>query len=198
MCLHKQVIHLIGLSVSELVFSLPDLLIQIIHTSKVQLERATKKNGVCVTLFSKLFSVSLFPRGYLGVEDMTVAKSCRLFLALTGSTELANSEGTYGFHSLTVADGGEVTSTPDVSSNSLTLDIDDVAIQGGGMLHMVRIRILAGNFTVDDQGHVRGDTFDNRFVLSETSPNYEFVIGQCKTQTAECGLQTGDRGYNED
>ena len=129
---------------------------------------------------------------------MTVAKSCRLFLALTGSTELANSEGTYRFHSLTVADGGEVTSTPDVSSNSLTLDIDDVAIQGGGMLHMVRIRILAGNFTVDDQGHVRGDTFDNRFVSSETSANYEFVIGQCKTQTAECGPQTGDRGYNED
>lgn len=115
-----------------------------------------------------LFSFSLFSRGYLGVEDMTVAKSCRLFLALTGSTELANSEGTYKFHSLTVADGGEVTSTTDVNNNSLTLDIDDVAIQGGGILHMVRMRILAGNFTVDDLGHVRGDTFDNRFVLSET------------------------------
>ena len=99
---------------------------------------------------------------------MTVAKSCRLFLALTGSTELANSEGTYKFHSLTVADGGEVTSTPDVNNNSLTLDIDDVAIQGGGILHMVRMRISAGNFTVDDLGHVRGDTFDNRLVLSET------------------------------
>ena len=116
--------------------------------------------------------VSLFSRGYLGVEDMTVAKSCRLFLALTGSTELANSEGTYRFHALTVADGGEVTSTPEVNSNSLTLDIDDVAIQGGGILHMVRMRILAGNFTVDDLGHVRGDTFDNRFVSSETWASY--------------------------
>jgi len=124
-----------------------------------------------------LFPVSLFSRGYLGVEDMTVAKSCRLFIALTGSTELANSEGTYKFHSLTVADGGEVASTPDVNNNSLTLDIDDVAIQGGGILHMVRMRILAGNFTVDDLGHVRGDTFDNRFVLSETPDvNSKYVI----------------------
>lgn len=104
---------------------------------------------------------------------MTVAKSCRLFLALTGSTELANSEGTYRFHSLTVADGGEVTSTPDVNGNSLTLDIDDVLIQGGGILHMVRMRIVAGNFTVDDLGHVRGDTFDNRFVSSETWASYK-------------------------
>ncbi|KAJ7340196.1 hypothetical protein OS493_002927 [Desmophyllum pertusum] len=72
-----------------------------------------------------------------------------------GSTELANSEGNYRFHSLTVADGGEVTSTSDVKNNSLTLDIDDVTVQGGGILHMVRMRIFAGNFTVDDQGHVR-------------------------------------------
>ena len=100
----------------------------------------------------------------MGVKDMTVAKSCRLFLALTGSTELANSEGTYKFHSLTVADGGEVLSTSDVRNNSLTLDVDDVTIQGGGVLHMVRMRVFAGNFTVDDLGHVRGDTFDNRFV----------------------------------
>lgn len=110
------------------------------------------------------FFFLLFSRGYLGVKDMTVAKSCRLFLALSGSTELANTEGTYKFHSLTVADGGKVTSTPDVNSNSLTLDVDDVAIQGGGILHMVRMLIFAGNFTVDDLGHVRGDTFDNRFV----------------------------------
>ena len=125
------------------------------------LERKKRSTHLRNTFFPVL-------RGYLGVEDMTVAKGCRLFLALTGSTELANSEGTYRFHSLTVADGGEVTSTPDVSSNSLTLDIDDVLIQGGGILHMVRMRILAGNFTVDDLGHVRGDTFDNRFVSSET------------------------------
>ena len=95
---------------------------------------------------------------------MTIAKSCRLFLALTGSTELANSEGTYRYNSLTVADGGEVTSTSDVGNNSLTLDVDDITIRGGGVLHMVRMRIFVGNFTVDDLGHLRGDTFDNRFV----------------------------------
>lgn len=122
---------------------------------------------------------------------MTVAKSCRLFLALTGSTELANSEGTYRFHSLTVADGGEVTSTPDVSSNSLTLDIDDVLIQGGGILHMVRMRIVAGNFTVDDLGHVRGDTFDNRFVSLETWASYRgslsvSVNADCRLGVNEC------------
>ena len=104
-------------------------------------------------------------RGYLGVEDMTVAKNCHLYLGLTGSTELANSEGTYRFHSLTVADGGEVTSTSEVGSNSLTLNIDDVTVQGGGVLHMVRMRIFAGNFTVDDLGHVRGDTFDPRLAV---------------------------------
>ena len=133
---------------------------------------------------------------------MTVAKSCRLFLALTGSTELASSEGTYKFHSLTVADGGEVTSTPDVSSNSLTLDIDDVAIQGGGILHMVRMRIFAGNFAVDDLGHVRGDMFDNRFVTPETSASYKSSLSvsvKCRLQTGskmriEGRMQTADQG----
>ena len=100
---------------------------------------------------------------------MTIAKSCRLFLALTGSTELANSEGTYRYNSLTVADGGEVTSTSDVGNNSLTLDVDDITIRGGGVLHMVCMRIFVGNFTVDDLGHLRGDTFDNRFVEWGTS-----------------------------
>ena len=105
----------------------------------------------------------------MGIEDMTIAKSCRLFLALTGSTELANSEGTYRYNSLTVADGGEVTSTSDVGNNSLTLDVDDITIRGGGVLHMVRMRIFVGNFTVDDLGHLMGDTFDNRFVEWGTS-----------------------------
>ena len=110
-----------------------------------------------------MFFVS--PRGYLGVEDMTIAKNCDLYLGLTGSTELASTEGTYKFNSLTVADGGEVTSTSDVGRNSLTLNIGDVKIQGGGVLHMVRMRIFAGNFTVDDLGHVRGDTVDARLAV---------------------------------
>ena len=96
---------------------------------------------------------------------MTVAKSCHLYLGLTGSTELANSEGTYRFHSLTVADGGEVTSTSQVGSNSLTLNVGDIAVQGGGALHMVRMRVLAGNFTVDDLGYITGDLVDTRSAL---------------------------------
>jgi len=106
------------------------------------------------------YGIQITTRGYLGVEHMTVAKNCHLYLGLTGSTELANSEGTYKFNSLTVADGGEVTSTSEVGRNSLSLNIDDVTIQGGGILHMVRMRIYAQNFTVDDLGYVRGDTLD--------------------------------------
>ena len=94
---------------------------------------------------------------------MTVAKSCHLYVGLTGTTELANSEGKYTFSSLTVADGGEVTTTSDVGRKELILDIGDVDIQGGGVLHMVRMRVFAGNFTVDDLGHVRGDSLDARF-----------------------------------
>ena len=104
-------------------------------------------------------------RGYIGVEDMTVARNCRLYLGLTGTTELANSEGTYGFHFLTVADGGEVTSTSEVVRNSLTLNGGEVKVQGGGALHMVRMRIFAGNFTVDDLGHVKGDPLNARSAL---------------------------------
>ena len=57
---------------------------------------------------------------------------------------------------------GDVTTTSEVGNNGLTLDIGDVTIQGGGILHMVRMRIFAGNFTVDDLGHVRGDTTSAR------------------------------------
>ena len=89
---------------------------------------------------------------------MTVAKGCHLYVGLTGTTELANTEGKYTFNSLTVADGGDVTTTSEVGNNGLTLDIGDVTIQGGGILHMVRMRIFAVDFTVDDLGHVRGDT----------------------------------------
>lgn len=104
-------------------------------------------------------------RGYIGVEDMTVARNCRLYLGLTGTTEIANSEGTYRFHFLKVANGGEVTSTSEVGRNSLTLNVGDVKVQGGGALHMVRMRIFAGNFTVDDLGDVTGDTVDARSAL---------------------------------
>ena len=60
-----------------------------------------------------------------------------------------------------------MTTTSEVGRNELTLDIGDVRIQGGGLLHMMRMRVFAGNFTVDDLGHVRGDTVDAR--LANTS-----------------------------
>ena len=91
-----------------------------------------------------------------------MSKTCRLVLGLTGSTELANSEGTYKFFSLIVADEGEVTSTPEVGNSSLAFDVDNIAVQGGGVLHMVRMRIYAGNFSVNDLGVVRGDVADVR------------------------------------
>ena len=104
-----------------------------------------------------LFGRFAFCRGYIGVDHMTVSRGCTLYLGLTGTTELANKESTYKFHSLNVNDGGQVTSTSDVKNSTLTLDIDDVTIHGGGTLRMTRMLIEAGNFTVDDLGEVRGD-----------------------------------------
>ena len=100
---------------------------------------------------------------------MTVAKGCRLYLGLTGSTQLASNEGKYKWGTLTVADGGEVTSTNEVAGNSITLEIGDIVIQGGGALHMKRIFIQAGNFTVDDLGELRGDMYEARLVCSCSS-----------------------------
>jgi hypothetical protein len=69
--------------------------------------------------------------------------------------------GTFQFRRLTVADGGEMTSTNDVKNNSLTVVMNEGNVQGGGRLHMVNMVIEAGNFTVDDLGIVQGDTYDN-------------------------------------
>ena len=58
-----------------------------------------------------------------------------------------------------------MTSTSEVGSNSLTLNVGDITVQGGGALHMVRMRVLAGNFTVDDLGYITGDLVDARSAL---------------------------------
>lgn len=91
---------------------------------------------------------------------MTIARDCRLYLGLTGTTEQAKTEGLFKFHSLTVADGGEVTSYSDVDSKPLTFDVGDLLIKGAGRLHTKRIVINAGNMTVDDLGILRADLHD--------------------------------------
>jgi hypothetical protein len=93
---------------------------------------------------------------------MTISQGCRLYLGLTGSTELANKEGVSHFHTLTVAEGGEVTSATDVDSKTLTMMIGDVRIKGGGNMHMKRLFIDAGNLTIDDLGKLQADYHDAR------------------------------------
>lgn len=102
-------------------------------------------------------------RGYLGLENITVGKDCHLYLGITGSTELANEEGLYKFSSLTVANGGEVTSAADAKDNSLAFDIGDLSITGGGLLHCKRMNIVAGNVTIDDLGILRADLHGPRY-----------------------------------
>lgn len=103
-----------------------------------------------------------FSRGMVNMIDVTLAHNCHLLLSSTGTTHLANKIGTFQFHTLTIADGGEMTSTNDVKNTSLTLVMNEGDIQGGGRLHMTNMVIEAGNFTVDDLGIVQGDTYDNR------------------------------------
>ena len=93
---------------------------------------------------------------------MTVSQGCHLYLGLTASTELANKEGVIQFHSLTVADGGEVTSTTEVNDNTLIITVGEVKVKGGGDLHMKRIYIEAENLTIDDLGKLRADYHDAR------------------------------------
>ena len=63
---------------------------------------------------------------------------------------------------MTIADGGEITSTNDVKNRRLTIEMTEGNIQGGGLLHMSNMVIKGGNFTVDDLGIVRGDVYDTR------------------------------------
>lgn len=93
---------------------------------------------------------------------MTVSRDCHVYLGITGTTEQAKTESVFKFNSLTVADGGEVTSYADVDSKALTFNVGDLIIRGGGRLHMKRSVIKAGNMTVDDLGVVRADLHDNK------------------------------------
>lgn len=63
----------------------------------------------------------LVSRGTIGVHDMTVGESCSLYLGNAGTTArtgLVANPGLFYFESLTVAAGGEITSTPELTGAS--------------------------------------------------------------------------------
>lgn len=98
----------------------------------------------------------------MNMHDVTLAQNCHLLLSATGTTTLANKRSKFQFQSLTIADGGQMSSTNDVKDTRLTLMMNEGNIQGGGWLHMTNMAIVAGNFTVDDLGIVQGDSYDKR------------------------------------
>lgn len=102
----------------------------------------------------------------INVRDITISRGCRFLMSQSGTTFQSNKVGVYQFDTLTIADGGEVTSTSDVRNLLLTLVMKLGNIQGGGRLHMTNMLIKAENFSVDDLGVVRGDVYDNRSVKS--------------------------------
>ena len=65
--------------------------------------------------------------------------------------------------SLHIADGGIVTSLPEVGSLTMQFDVGDLHIFGGGSLHSVSVAVSAGNLTVDDLGVLRGDLIDDKY-----------------------------------
>lgn len=57
-------------------------------------------------------------RGTIGVSDMTVGDSCSLYLGSQGTTKrtgLTSTTGKFDFVEITVAAGGEITSTHDLT-----------------------------------------------------------------------------------
>lgn len=61
-------------------------------------------------------------RGTLAVHDLTIGNGCHLYLGPSGTsrgTETHGDVGIYGFDSLTVNGGGEVTMTPGKSRSDL-------------------------------------------------------------------------------
>ena len=67
--------------------------------------------------------------------------------------------------SLHVADGGIVKSLPEVGAQLIEFDIGDLHIYGGGIVHSIWMDVSAGNLTVDDLGHLRGDPVDEKYVV---------------------------------
>ena len=107
---------------------------------------------------------------------MTISKGCQLLLSNTGQTATATRSGLYSMKSLHVADGGIVTSLPEVGAQIMQYDIGDLHIFGGGLMHSIWMGISAVNLTVDDLGILRGNPYDARFVYFEVCDNAKLFI----------------------
>ncbi|PIK55158.1 hypothetical protein BSL78_07888 [Apostichopus japonicus] len=95
--------------------------------------------------------------GTLVAHDITIGQNCRLLLAPSGSFK-DGSPSHYTFGSITVSDGGEVTTTE--SSESLkyfTLNAHSMYIQGGGIIHNVEMTINVVDLVVSDLGRLVAD-----------------------------------------
>jgi hypothetical protein len=65
-------------------------------------------------------------RGTIGVHDMTVGDGCSLYLGSTGSTTrtgVSPESGTFDFDEISVAAGGEITSTWDLTGANDVINI---------------------------------------------------------------------------
>ena len=94
---------------------------------------------------------------------MTISKGCKLLLSNTGKTLASTRNGLYSMQSLHLSDGGIVASLPEVASNRLQLDIGDLHVHGGGLLHSIWLEITARNLTIDDLGVLKADPYDARY-----------------------------------
>lgn len=76
--------------------------------------------------------------------------------------------GHYQFNSLTVADGGEITSTESSDDQRyFTLSARKIHVQGGGTIHNVEMVINAEDLTVNDLGRLVAD--DHTMICGDTS-----------------------------
>lgn len=98
-------------------------------------------------------------------NEVTVSKGCQLLLSNTGKTVSSTRTGLYSMNSLHVADGGIVTSLPEVDAQLMQFEVGDLHVYGGGSLHSIWMDITATNLTVDDLGNIRGDAVDDKYVL---------------------------------
>ena len=102
-------------------------------------------------------------RGLFWAGEMTISKGCQLLLSTTGQTVTSTRTGLYAMKSLNIADGGIVKSLPEVAAKLLEFDIGSIHIYGGGIMNSIWMHVTAGNITIDDLGHLRGDPVDDRY-----------------------------------
>ncbi|WAR26294.1 hypothetical protein MAR_011998 [Mya arenaria] len=93
---------------------------------------------------------------------MTVGDGCSLYLGSAGTTTrtgLDANPGTFDMETLTVAAGGEITATPDLTGadNEINIQANTMRVAGGGIVHAVHVNIGAQQLIVDDLGEIIGD-----------------------------------------